>query len=360
MGLPFEYVFPAIRGVQAGREYYVSMCPVRLIPKLFSFDDEEIPAEMRAQRTLNRVRVPEIAQYILNNPATYIFSAITASINGNISFEPIGKEDIGRLRVPMDARFVVNDGQHRRAAFEIALKENPELGDETIAVVFFLDIGLKRSQQMFTDLNRYASHPDSSLNILYDHRDKKAILAREVVKNVKVFKALTDTERSTLPTRSSKLFTLSSIYQATNALLVNHKETELSQQVELASYYWNEVSARIPDWEQVLQHKVSAGEMRREYVHSQATTLAGLGRLGATLLAIYPENWMPHLDGLKSIDWQRSNPAWQERIIFEGRISKSLASVARMTAFLKQCLSIPLSSEEERLESNLIQVGEKN
>jgi DNA sulfur modification protein DndB len=213
---------------------------------------------------------------------------------------------------------------------------------------------------MFTDLNRYASHPDTSLNILYDHRDKKAILAREVVKNVKVFKALTDTERSTLPTRSSKLFTLSSIYQATNALLVNHKETELNQQVELASYYWNEVSARIPDWEQVLQHKVSASEMRREYVHSQATTLAGLGRLGATLLAIYPDNWMSHLNGLKSIDWQRSNPAWQERIIFEGRISKSLASVARMTAFLKRCLNIPLSSEEERLESNLTQVGAKN
>lgn len=359
MGLPFEYVFPAIRGIQAGREYYVSMCPVRLIPKLFSFDDEEIPAEMRVQRTLNKVRVPEIAQYILNNPTSYIFSAITASINGNISFESIGTEDIGRLRVPMDARFVVNDGQHRRAAFEIALKANPELGDETISVVFFLDIGLKRSQQMFTDLNRYASHPDTSLNILYDHRDKKAILAREVIKNVKVFKALTDTERSTLPTRSGKLFTLSSIYHATNALLTNHKETALNQQVELASNYWNEVSVRIPDWEQVLQHKVSAGEMRREYVHSQATTLAGLGKLGSTLLSIYPENWIPHLEGLRTIDWQRSNPLWQERIIFEGRISKSRASVARMTAFLKKYLNLPLSQEEERLENNLTQAGVK-
>jgi DNA sulfur modification protein DndB len=212
---------------------------------------------------------------------------------------------------------------------------------------------------MFTDLNRYASHPDTSLNILYDHRDKKAILAREVIKNVKVFKVLTDTERSTLPTRSSKLFTLSSIYHATNALLINHKETELNQQVELASTYWNEVSVRIPDWEQVVQHKVSAGEMRREYVHSQATTLAGLGKLGSTLLSIYPENWIPHLEGLNSIDWQRSNPVWQERIIFEGRISKSRASVVRMTAFLKKCLSLPLSQEEERLENNLTPVEVK-
>jgi len=32
--------------------------------------------------------------------------------------------NIERLRVPMDARFMINDGQHRRAAFELALKEN--------------------------------------------------------------------------------------------------------------------------------------------------------------------------------------------------------------------------------------------
>jgi DNA sulfur modification protein DndB len=172
MALPFEYVFPAIRGIQAGREYYVSMCPVRLIPKIFSFDDEEIPPEMRAQRILNRSRVPEIARYVVSNPTGYVFSAITVSINADIAFESIGSEDIGRLTVPMDARFVINDGQHRRAAFEQALKENPDLGDETIAVVFFLDIGLKRSQQMFTDLNRYAVHPDPSLNILYDNRDR--------------------------------------------------------------------------------------------------------------------------------------------------------------------------------------------
>ena len=38
----FSYVFPAIRGVQAGREYYVSMCPLRLLRRLFSFDEEEL------------------------------------------------------------------------------------------------------------------------------------------------------------------------------------------------------------------------------------------------------------------------------------------------------------------------------
>src|SRR5689334_1259724 len=152
MDAAFEYVFPAIRGVQAQREYYVSMCPLRLIPKLFVFDDEELLPELRAQRTLNRSRVPEIARYIINNPSNYTFSAITASIDANVRFEPIGAgaegKRVGLLKVPMSARFIINDGQHRRAAIETALREKPDFGDESIAVVFFLDIGLERCQQM--------------------------------------------------------------------------------------------------------------------------------------------------------------------------------------------------------------------
>lgn len=361
MDIPFEYVLPAMRRIQAGREYYVSMCPVRLIPKLFPFDNEELQPEMRVQRTMNRSRVPEIARYILENPTNYTFSAITASINANITFEPVGSEaenrNIGRLRVPMDARFMINDGQHRRAAYELALKENPELGYETIAVVFFLDIGLKRSQQMFTDLNRYADRPDPSLNILYDHRDKKALLAKAVVKEVKIFRTLTDTERSTLTTRSSKLFTLSSIYNANLALLTNHKDDEVERQIELAARYWNTVSTYIPDWEQVLQRQVSSGEMRQDYVHSHAIALAGLGGAGATLLSVYPQDWAEHLAGLQQINWSRSNPDWEGRIMFSGRISKARTCVSLMTAYLKKHLNLPLTSEEERLENARVSLG---
>lgn len=365
MDIPFEYVFPVIRGIQAGREYYVSMCPVHLIPKLFPDDSqwkgrerlphEESQPEMRAQRTINRSRVPEIARYILENPTNYTFGAITASINAKITFEPVGSEpqtqNIGRLRVPMDAQFMINDGQHRRAALELVLKENPELGYETIAVVFFVDVGLKRSQQMFTDLNRYAARPDPSLNILYDHRDKQAIIAKAVVKEVKVFRRLTDTERSTLSTRSGNLFTLSSIYNATLALLADHKNAQLHQQIGIAARYWNTVSTYIPDWEQVQKRQVNAGEMRQYYVHSHAIALAGLGGAGATLLSIYPEDWAEHLGGLQHIDWLRSNPDWEGRIMFGGRISKSRTSVSLMTAYIKKHLNLPLTPEEERLEN---------
>jgi DNA sulfur modification protein DndB len=375
----FEYVLPVIRGIQAGREYYVSMCPARYIPKLFAGNDEEVPPEMRARRTSNKTRVPEIARYILNNPKNYTFSAITASIDADITFEPIGTEaearKIGRLRVPMDARFAIHDGEHRRAAFELALQEKPELGYETIcasqqrfaiALILFLDIGLKRwsqseppsaSQQMCLDLNRNSVPLDSSLTIFYDHRDEKASLVRAVIKEVPVFRMLTDMERSSLPSRSGKLFTLSSIYNATLALLADCQNTEVNEQIELAAGYWNAVTRYIPDWEQVLQKKVSAGEMRQDYVHCHAIALLGLGRVGASLISIYPEGWDEHLGGLARIDWSRSNPDWQGRIMSKGGISQSQSSVSQLTAYVKRYLDLPLTPEEKGLENACVAVG---
>lgn len=351
----FEYVLPVIRGIQAECEYYVSMCPVRLLPKLFPLDDEEMPPQMRTRRSLNRSRVPEIARYILENPKNYAFSAITASIDADIAFEPLGKEaeawKIGRLRVPMDARFIINDGQHRRAALEMALKENPELGYETIAVIFFLEMGIERSQQIFSDLNRYGVHPDPCLNILYDYRSRNANLVREVIKQVPVFRSLVDTERSTLPARSGKLFTLSGIYNGTLALLENYPDNSQQKQVEIAVCFWNAVSSYILDWQQVLHKKVGAWEMRRDYLHCSAIALTAIGAAGATLISTYPHVWAEHLKRLGDIDWSRFNLDWEGRILTGGGVSKSRRSAIWMSGYVKRRLDLPLTPEEEELQN---------
>ena len=198
----FEYVFPAIRGIQAGREYYVSMCPMRLLPKIFLFDEEELVPELRAQRLINKSRLPEMTRYITSNPDTYVFSAITVSVDAEARFDSIAEEGdasrVGMLHIPMSARFIINDGQHRRAAMERALREKPDLGDETIAVVFFLDPGLERCQQMFADLNRYAIRPSKSLSILYDHRDYTAQLTKALIAKSPAFRDLVELEKTSL------------------------------------------------------------------------------------------------------------------------------------------------------------------
>ena len=360
MDAPFEYVFPAIRGVQASREYYISMCPLRLIPKIFLFDEEELVPELRAQRVLNKARVPEIARYITRNRAGYIFSAITASIDAEVQFEPLasGAEGsrVGLLHIPMKARFIINDGQHRRAAIEIALRETPDLGDETIAVVFFLDIGLKRCQQMFADLNRYAVRPSRSIGVLYDHRDEPAELARLVVLRSPLFRDVVEMERSTLSMRSRKLFTLSAIYNATSALVAGMENgQEFEAKRELASSYWDEVAKHFPEWHLVRERKITAGEVRQEYIHSHGIVLQALGKAGCALIGHSNGQWKTKLKALKKINWARSNTKfWEGRAMLGGRVQKADQNVTLTTNLIKKFLSLELSPEERRVEEAYI------
>ena len=332
-----SHAFAAIRGVQAGREYYTTMLPLKVIPKLFQFDDPDLPAELRAQRTINRARIPGIARYLVENPRDYTLSSLTASVDGKVRFEPLGEaapaKHVGRLFIPMSARFLVNDGQHRRAAIELALKDRPELAEESLSVIFFVDAGLRRSQQMFADLNRHVVRPAQSLNVLYDHRDPLAQLVCRLIERVRVFKALTETEKASIPGRSNKLFTLSGIYRATRQLIGKghkHRRSNSDAQEDLAAEFWGRVAEHIPDWGLAAEKRVSCSELRRDYVHAHGVALEALGIAGAGLINQAGPRWADTLSGLKGLDWSRSNAAvWEGTATVDGRVSKAHVHVVK-------------------------------
>ena len=351
----FEYVFPVIRGVQANREYYVSMCPLRLLPKLFLFNEEELVPELRAQRQLNRARLPEMSRYVTENTDDYIFSAITASIDAKVAFEQLTEEGdasrIGLLHIPMSARFIINDGQHRRAAIEMALRDHPELGDESIAVVFFLDVGLERSQQMFADLNRYAIRPSKSLGVLYDYRDETAQLTKSMVINSPVFRDVVEMEKTALSKRSRRLFTLSAIYTATGNLLKDIDIEDMGKRTAFVTSFWQEVAKQFKDWELVRTGQLTAGEVRSDFIHTHGVVLQALARTGNALLQHYPKDWKRRLRPLKKIDWRRTNAGlWEGRALLGGRVSKAQQNIVLTTNAIKTELGLELSPEEQRVE----------
>ena len=356
----FNYVFTALRGIQAGREYYSVMCPLSLIPKFFLFDEKELPPTLRAQRQLNRSRVPTISRYILDDPKNYVFSSITASIDGRVEFKPFREvgpaSKAGYLIVPMSARLVINDGQHRRAAIEGALKIMPELGSEYISVVFFVDGGLKRSQQMFADLNKHALRPTMSLGILYNHRDPLARLCKKIVDQVPVFVGRIDLERSSISNRSHELFTLSSLYQATKVLLgLGQRIGRILEKSESAAIeYWAEVSKHMHQWQLVKEGKITAYELRKSYVNAHGIALLALGFAGRVLLDEHPNDWKVVLKNLGKINWLRSNEAlWEGRAMYSGRISASNKNIILTTIVVKRALGLRLGKVEHDTEKNL-------
>lgn len=354
----FSHSFPAIRGIQAGRPCYIAMCPMRIVPTLFKFDEEEVPPELRAQRSLNKSRIPEITTYLVDNPNDYTLSSLTASVNSIINFEPFSAtgpgQNMGTLLIPMDAQILINDGQHRRAAIEQAIKETPELGYDNISVLFFIDDGLRRSQQMFADLNKHAVRPSDSISTLYDLRDSLSDLARYLSKEVDIFARMTELEKSSISNRSNKLFTLSSIKNASKALLRKNSKDPITEEDKLiAAIFWDEVTNNMPDWIRAKNKEIVTYELRDQYIHAHGVMLQAMGNIGADLLSSNNTVWKEKLKLLSTIDWSRQNKAWEGRALVHGRISKARSNVILTGSYIKQQLNIPLNNIEDELERTL-------
>ena len=351
MAIVNSFSFPAIRGIQASKEYFTVMCPLRLVPKIFTFTDEELRPELRAQRILNKARIPEMADYLLNNPKNYVFSSITASIDSDYDFKSIDKDrpQIGMLSISMDCKFVINDGQHRRAAIEEALRAMPDLAGESISVVFFIDEGLKRSQQLFADLNRHAVRPNQSIGILYDHRSPLSQLTRDLIEENPIFNGLTEKEKSSISNRSIKLFTISAIHNATKALLdktkKNNQVTKSDQQKAMS--FWKHITSHFPHWKSAQSRQIPSAMLREEYIHAHGVVLQALGLIGQDILKRYPTRWHKYLKNLAKINWARSNTKlWEGNALINGRVSKSADSIKRTAIVIKKQLKIPLTSED--------------
>lgn len=334
------FVFPAVKGIQAQREYYISMVPLDVMAKIFQFADEELPPEIRVQRVLNKARIPEIRDYILSNPESYVFSALTVSVDGEMEFQPVSENtpQIGTIGISMTSRFLINDGQHRRAAIAEAIKINPALKNEHISVVFYRDEGLFRSQQMFSDLNRYAIRPTKSINILFNSREQSSIIAKRIIEEVDVFKGLVEKERTAISNRSKALFTLSAICTATNELLTGIN-LPLQEKVDLAKQYWSMVGKYIAEWNVVKTGEVKSADIRKDFICSLSITLVALGYAGNAIIQQSPDTWESHLKKLADIDWRKTNPDWENLVFVNGRVAANRSTQKAMSSYMREVLT---------------------
>lgn len=350
--MDFQYIFSAVRGMQAGREYYIAMVPLKILSKLFNAEEEYVLPEYRAQRTINWSRIPEIKEYIINNPRTYVFSALSASIDGNFSFErsEIDK-NVGLLKIDMDAVLLINDGQHRKAALEAAIKENPDLLNETISVVLFKDEGLKRSQQMFADLNKHAVKTSKSLSTLYDDRDWLSNAVKEVISTIQFLDKYVDKEHDTLGKYSSKLFTLANFLRANQRIVSGIDSDELDKSRLLN--FWSGVFSYIDEWNEMEKKRLYKCSLKEDYVLTLSVVINAFGRLGH--LFVVEGLDISLLKKLREIDWMRGNKEWVGRIFNEhGKIIGKEDSVIKICNLMKTKLGIPLSKEELVKENELI------
>ena len=353
--MDFAYKFPVVRGIQAGREYYIAMVPLRMLEKMFPSENEYVPPEYRAQRKLNESRIPVISRYITENKNTYVFSALAASIDGEFEFISSNESpDTGILEVSLDARFLINDGQHRKAAIIDALNEKPELGNETISVVLYEDAGLLRSQQIFTDLNKHAVKTSNSIAELYDSRDSVAVITRSVVSSVAFLNEYTDKEKDNLGKYSSNLFTLNTFYSSIKRTIKGNTPSDST--LAFLCKYWNCVASNIIQWNELNKKEISKVDLRENYIVTQGVVIQAIGQVGSYFINNSEINMYEILKGLRNIDWRRSASIWKNRVIrADGKILTSNKAILLASNQIKKELGIPLLPDEELKEKRYLE-----
>ncbi|WP_460751515.1 DNA sulfur modification protein DndB [Marinomonas epiphytica] len=340
--------FPAIRGIQAEKEYYTVMCPLKRLKRIFTFDETTLLPEDRAQRSLNPNRIPQISSYIRSNRDGYTFSSLTACITGECSFIPTEKDgpgrNIGTLLVDEDAEFYITDGQHRTAAIKDALEKDPTLESEHISVVFYIGKTLQQRQKIFRDLNLFPVKTGKSYGVLFGNSPQEK-LTNAVAKQCSFFNGVISFEDGNLGPRSSKLFKHSSLHAANMELLPNVNEDNLQMCIKKAIEYWDSVADNLNTWKLAKNHEMPAND-RKEYVNFSAIVLKCLGMIGYELLA--QKSYKQTLKKLKKIDWRRTNKSnWEGRCISQGRMMHNNSAALLTIATIKTQLNIELTLKEQ-------------
>lgn len=358
--MPHQYhiSFPAILGIQAGRIYYSAMVPIRSLERMFYFCDEDLPQSMKAQRTLNVRHANAIADYVVNNLDDYVLPSLVVSIDGESEFEPVSEQApfhaVGLLKVSLDAKLLINDGQHRRAGLIKALKEvkNKDIGYESISVVFFKDPGFHRSQQIFSDINSNSVKVSKGLTKLYDKKSHDNKQVRLVCKNVEAFSdPKIEFEKNSVTGNSSKLFAYNALHEAISKTLDDAIDADWEKRVNLAIEYWRAVEGLIPEW-----REIPPKELRSDYLCTTAIALNALGLLGKELLesvVLSGADISEKIINLSQVDWSKSHPQWEGRCLFGGAIAKNRNSEKAVFRLLKKTCNLPLDKQEKAEEAKL-------
>lgn len=364
MSVAVKYEFPAVKGIQAGRDCYIAMVPMPIIPRLFPYPppSENLKARDRSQRVINKARVRKLANYIRNqqNGRDYTLPAITVVINDDVVYDHVRgsehQESLGVLKFAVAAELHVVDGQHRCAAISEVVGYTDDFNNEDIAVLFFVSKDLKKRQQMFADLNRHASKPTKAIGILFEHRDEYPVITKMAIERTEAFKGFVNEESNTLNKTSGKLFTLNAIYDSNIRLLRTFpidSGAEIEVAVKLIVEFWDAADRIFPQWKAVRSNTLNAREVREDYIHTHAVSLCAIGQVGNYLLRHYSDDWKTYLKKLRKIDWSRNNTKlWDGRCLMAGQLKNTSVNITLVSNVLKQFLKIELNENEQNLEND--------
>lgn len=229
----------SLRGIIGDWVYYPCLMKFRDIAERINLAEEIYDSKTLnelVQRELRQNRGKEIKAYLMQQEQRFVNSLVVAAYEGYpawygiTNLRPNDKldvrkvpdevvESIGFLGLSGTERLFALDGQDRLVGIKEAVKENPELGDDELTVIFIAhntdSSGKERSRRLFTTLNKNAKPISKGEIIALDEDDTMAITTRRLVMEHPMFmedRILNNATNNIPPSNSTCLTTIGNLY----------------------------------------------------------------------------------------------------------------------------------------------------
>jgi len=381
---------PALKGHLGGVDFFIITLTLAEVPRYIVGTDPnpDLSPTLRENRRANPARFKQIADYVVRNQNDYRFSAITCTYGKNGDNEPTDWEPfnpdapvgstgwaLGILTLNQDDPLIIVDGQHRLGGIEKAIDLEPELRNDSIAVVLFPYIDLRANQQLFSDLNRTQKPPTKSLNILFDYRDVKNRVVQEVAQRVSVLKNRVNMELASVAKSPTEMFTLAGVYQATTPMIKaayigglmeeelkgedkseNEKGNE-DEYVEFLVDAWEFIAEQFPEWGKVASGEMNIAQQRQNYLHWNSGIVSSIGEFVGVAMRECGAGWknavktaLTHPD---NGNWRRDMDQWQGIVTAGKQVLPRSAVRFQLVTYLKVKAGLELTEGEKEILATL-------
>mgnify|MGYP003637655189 CR=1 FL=1 len=358
----FTYTFGAVLGQQNGRPFYQATVPFRTLASMLKLDDD-FDVNKRSQRLVDTTRAKKVAKYLhKNRDGFFVIPPLVGFIDGDFKFEEVpldGFVNVGKMKVDLNSRFMLFDGQHRAFGIREAMALAPDLGQESVSIMFFANMTLSERQQAFHDINFTQKTPAAALCIAYNGRSDFDKMVSDVFSQSSI-RGIIEYEKNTASGKSNKIYSLKTLKDFTinfcGSDLQKHTQKLLSEYVE-ALFSTINIPAHLTRIEvensELIKHGfVPANAYRVNYILPHAVTLKALGLLGRSLLSEHPNDWRQKLEALGNRNtFDKFSELWLDRCVTCREKMLSNKRAVRLTANkLKELCGLPLSPEEREEE----------
>lgn len=192
-----HFTYPCFVGVQGGHRIITIQVPFSHVERLLVCDNTGHVLE-RSQRERSTKRVNEFARYLLDaaeHDKPFIVPPLIGNCDGELKLDLWGETFLGKVTIPMEARTVLFDGQHRQGGIVQAVNADPRLANHKVTIMLTQNLELSVRQQFFSDINSNASKPSASINLAYNRSNGVSQLIREVISSHPLLLSKTDFER---------------------------------------------------------------------------------------------------------------------------------------------------------------------